>query len=80
MLKVSSRQLADGEIVAMIQVFVFPPKESRKSLVSLLSLYEAKEDDPNQNERRSSFYMLQNMYPLAHTCKECELNAQPMHI
>jgi hypothetical protein len=37
-LSVSSKQYTEGDIVAIMQVFVFPPSESRSNLVSLLSL------------------------------------------
>lgn len=38
-LKRTSRLQAAGEMVAMIEVFVLPPKESFKRRVSLLSRY-----------------------------------------
>jgi len=39
-LMVSSRQARAGEMVAIMHVFVFPPSESSRSLVSLLSLID----------------------------------------
>lgn len=38
MLKLRSLLQDDGDIVAIIDVFVFPPSESCSNLVSLLSL------------------------------------------
>lgn len=38
MLSVSSKEWIEGEMVAIMHVFVFPPNESRNNLVNLLSL------------------------------------------
>lgn len=45
MLRVSSKEREDGDTVAMMQVFAFPPKDSLSNRVSLLSLIKVERNE-----------------------------------
>lgn len=45
MLRVSSKEREDGDTVAMMQVFAFPPKDSLNNRVSLLSLIKVERNE-----------------------------------
>ena len=76
-LRVSSRQGTDGAIVAIIHVFVFPPKESLNNLVNLLSLISFQKQFQQENsysKKQCQVTDQSNLY-LNGTCPECSTKA-----
>lgn len=71
--------------MAMMQVFVLPPKESLKSLVSLLSLKIESAQLNKHTENRKEDSELPNIVTKRHyisvcTCKVCEWNVPLVHL
>jgi hypothetical protein len=79
-LSVSSRLWIEGDIVAIMHVFVFPPSESLNSLVSLLSLeaFPAKVNFKVCNHKKG-YGTWPECYLFGSTYMEHDQNAQQEH-